>query len=896
MRIVTDDVAAGSASSNELGGKGQGLVRLRSLGLAVPRFVVVTSRVFDDAVDRSRWLEPLLAGLEAAQWNALVEASNRIADRIRATGCPAELREELQATLKKRGLAGARLAVRSSAVGEDSARHSFAGVMESRLNVPARDVPDAIVDVWVSAVSARALAYRQRKGLPLRHVRTAVVVQEMVPAVSAGVLFTLDPARRDARGARRTVSRASSVIVAGWGLGEGVVQDSVGTDTYRFDEDGAVVRGEIGSKTSRIVPSAAGGTHDEDVPEPLRWRSVLSDDQVRCLADVGVALERALGTPQDVEWAFDAEARLLVLQSRPIVRPKPSPRIIEPALTADGHRVWDNSNIVESYPGVTLPLTFSFVRSAYAQAFRRACAAFFPLANPLEARPHLVANLLGLLDGRVYYNLLNWYEMFSYLARPERHRRTWDRMIGVQTGASAPAPGSVRPLHVRAMAAFGALRVLLGVRRIARRFARLFEEFYRQRRGIAEPTSPMALAIRYRVIEQEAARFWHLTLFIDLCAMRYHEWLAALVARWFPGQDDLADRLLAGEKGVESVAPARSLATLVERVQAEPRWRQQFAQSDDTELWRALHREAFLAPLREAIEDHVDRFGDRGIEELKLETTTFRVEPQRLLGVIRRALDAGTGSSVETRRERQRERRRAAEAGVARRLGGVRRVVFQIVLGRAREAIRSRENMRFARSRLFGLVRGVFRRLAETLVEAGVLADPSDVFYLTTDEVLGHVEGTAVTRDLQALVSLRRGEYAEFARRSPADRLETTGLPCLSPLPQAESEPADGCRLEGTGCSAGAVTGVAHVVHDPGGASVRHDQVLVARSTDPGWVFLMMASAGLVAERGSPLSHTAIIGRELGIPTVVGVEGATARIPDGATLTIDGSTGEVQWV
>jgi pyruvate,water dikinase len=439
LPIVTDDVAPGSASGHELGGKAAGLVRLRALGLPVPRFVVVTSRVFDEIVERSRWLDPLLVGLEGAHRDALVEASGHIADRIRAIGCPAELGEELRASLRGRGLAEGRVAVRSSAAGEDSARNSFAGVMESRLNVPVDGLSDALLDVWISAFSARALAYRQRKGLPLRHVRTGVIVQEMVPATSAGVLFTLDLARRGAVG-RRTVARARSVIVAGWGLGEGIVQGSVDTDTYRFDEDGAVVLAEIGSKTSRIIPSEAGGAHCGDVPESLRCRSVLTDDQVRRLADVGVAIEAALGTPQDVEWAFDADGRLLVLQSRPIVLPDPGPSA--DAAAPRDHRVWDNSNIVESYPGLTRPLTFSFVRRAYEQAFRRAGAAFFPLANPLEARPHLFASLLGLLDGRVYYNLLSWYEMFSYLARPERHRKTWDRMVGVRT--ATPPPSSSR--------------------------------------------------------------------------------------------------------------------------------------------------------------------------------------------------------------------------------------------------------------------------------------------------------------------------------------------------------------------------------------------------------------------------------------------------------------------
>ena len=176
-RIVTDEIPPEAVRGDELGGKGRGLVRLRSLGLPVPRFVVVTTRAFDEAVGRSRWLEPALAGLEEASWNTLVEASERIARRIRATGCPADLSEELRATLKEHGLAEGRLAVRSSAVGEDSAKHSFAGVMESRLNVPAENVTEALAEVWVSAFSARALAYRQRKGLGLRRIRTAVIVQ-----------------------------------------------------------------------------------------------------------------------------------------------------------------------------------------------------------------------------------------------------------------------------------------------------------------------------------------------------------------------------------------------------------------------------------------------------------------------------------------------------------------------------------------------------------------------------------------------------------------------------------------------------------------------------------------------------------------------------------------------
>ncbi len=872
--VVTDALPPERASETALGGKGHHLVRLRGLGLPVPPFVIVTSRAFDAAVGRTRPAEVSTGGLESAGAAALADASRRITRRIRAVGCPADLAEELRAALAERGLLGVRLAVRSSAIGEDSARHSFAGLMETRLNVAAEDVPAALVEVWASAFSPGALAYRRRKGVDVRRIRTAVIVQEMVSAASAGVLFTEDPG---------TPVRGGSLIVAAWGLGEGVVQGAVEADTYRLGPGGEIAT-RRGGQTSRIVPAATGGTRSEALPLPLRQRAVLREDQVRRLDTVGAAIEGALGSPQDVEWAFDAEGRLFVLQARPIV-------LAEPSGPDGAGRLWDNSNIVESYPGLTLPLTFSFVQGAYAQAFRRAGAVFFPIANPLESRPHLFETLLGLLDGRVYYNLLSWYEMFSFLARPEHHRRTWDRMVGVR-GAEAPPPPTegTRPLPVRVMAAFGALRVLLGVRGHGRRFARSFDAFYRRHRDAARSSNP---AVRYRRVEREAARFWHLTLFNDLCAMRYHEWVATLATRWLPDHEDLANRLLANGAGVESVGPARSLTRIVSHVRSAPVWRERFARESDTELWRSLQAASPADPLRAALEAHVAAFGDRGIEELKLETVTFREKPESLLPLVRRLL--ATGPSVEARREDQDRRRQEAEAILARRLGGPRRRVFGMVLKRARVAIRNRENMRLARGRLFGIVRGLFRRMGEQLAAAGVLARAEDVFSLTTDEVLGRLEGTGVTHDLRALVALRRREYAEFAKRRPPDRFETHGLPATAPVAETETRRDETRRLEGTGCSAGIVTGPARVVHDPSADTVRADQVLVARSTDPGWVFLMMSAAGLVAERGSPLSHTAIIGRELGIPTVVGVEGATARIPDGARLTIDGTTGDVQW-
>jgi pyruvate,water dikinase len=209
--------------------------------------------------------------------------------------------------------------------------------------------------------------------------------------------------------------------------------------------------------------------------------------------------------------------------------------------------------------------------------------------------------------------------------------------------------------------------------------------------------------------------------------------------------------------------------------------------------------------------------------------------------------------------------------------------------------VKTRENLRLARSRAFGMVRRIVRELGRRLADSGRLAAPGDIFYLTVDEVVGEVRGLAVTRDLRPLVELRRRDFDAFAARSIPGRVSVRGLPYARPFAVTASPPSDDtAELRGLGCAGGRVTAPARIVLDPSADLDLTGRILVAPSTDPAWAFLMVSARGIVVERGSPLSHTAIIGRELGIPTVVAVEGATHRIRDGQTIEIDGQAGTVR--
>jgi len=872
----------GVMAPSDEGGKAAGLRRLSQAGFAVPRFLVVGRRIFDAALGARRTdLDAVLGGLDPDRPGAFDQAAARAREILAASPFAPGFVADLARALAEDLDCGRGLAVRSSAPGEDAGAHSFAGVFDSFLAVRPEDVPAAIQRVWISAFSPRALAYRRRIRLDLLGITMAVVVQEMVPAVVSGVLFTRDPDDPDLM-----------LVSAGLGLGEGVVAGTVETDTYRIARRGSRVVVDIRRKEERVVASfGAGGTCRQEVPDEDRGEAALSPHQIRLLRKTGLGAEARLGQAQDLEWAFDERGRLLVLQARPIVARGPGAR-----------RVWDSANVVESYPGLTLPLTFSFARRAYEGAFRRAAQGFVPWGHPFRDEPEIFRHLIGLLEGRVYYNLLHWYALFAVLPGSDRYRETWDRMLGITREAQAPE----REIKggARVVALVSACAKLAQPGALGASFARRFAAFYARHRNAAAAVGPHALVAAYGALEREALGFWHLTLYNDFAVLKHLQWLHALARRY--GLEDVVPALLGGHEGeLESLSPLRSLVALAALVRSDPEGDGLLrTPQDDTAVWAALRTEPAYAHLREAFDRHLETYGDRGALELKLETPTYREEPERLVGLVRAWSECAAGGGA-TAGERPAagvgqgagHARHAAEVLVAALpLGPFRRGLFRLLVARARLCLRQRESMRLARTRLFGLVRRIFRRLGADLVAAGRLDDAGDVFYLSIDELEDVLEGASVTSDLGGVVRLRRAEYARFAEHEPPARLETRGIPAATRAITPLGATADPSLLRGIPSAPGRAEGPAAIVHDPRETEVPRGRILVAKNTDPGWIFLMATAAGLVTERGSLLSHTAIIGRELGIPTVVGVEGATRWISDGDVVAMDGSTGEVTLV
>lgn len=795
--------------------KASNLKILTEAGFRVPRFVVVPADVFNS-------FRADLPTPPSAQDTLNAPLPAQIADQIRTLA---------------QTFTGRKVAVRSSMAGEDSARHSFAGQLDSFLNIQGEvAILEAVKACWASAYGERALAYRRQHKLDERVVME-VILQEMVPAQVSGVIFSADPVARDPRWTMLSV-------VAG--LGEALVQGEVSGETLRVQRES----GEIEGKTE-----------------------LLSIEQIRKLAALAVQIEKHFDTPQDIEFAL-AEGEIFILQARPITTPIFTERML-----------WDNSNITESYSGVTTPLTFSVIRSAYAQVYRQA----LELLGASHYDENVLRNMLGFYNGQVYYQMLNWYGVLSWLPAFEQNRRFMEQMMGVKQSAGQGTRLQAGGLLTLA----GWLMHMIGLHRSSERRVQAFQTNFNvvlteyQAKDFAT-MSPHQLRAAYLDLEKRVLGQWRAPILTDFFCMIFFGVLRRLSERWLDPGGMLHNDLLAGDGAIESLEPAKQVQMLGQLVRANPALSAVF-KLDSAETLRQIRERAGFAGFRADFERYLRLYGDRCMNELKLEEPNLRDDPLPLIRSIAAAaqnpVELGGDSPV-----------RAHAEGRIRELAWYKRPLFGWVLGHARRYVRNRENLRFARSRLFGLLRGILNSLGTQWTQAGKLAQPADIYYLTINEIWDFVEGTAVTQNLSALVALRRAEFdAHRANPAPPDRFETFGPPYLDTPRDLLVRPAAeaGNMLQGTGCCSGRVRGRARVVRSVDGVSDLGGDILVAERTDPGWVFLYPSASGILVERGSPLSHSAIVAREMGKPIIVNIPRLTAHVKTGDEIEMDGSKGTV---
>ena len=872
-----------------LGGKASALAALDDGGFPVPAWFVVTP----DALCRSL-SEKQREELEKAA------AGECVANSVSGVTPDQATRAEIESAVEQLCGPKGRVAVRSSAVDEDGAQHSFAGLLDSFLFVEPAAVPDRVAAVWRSAFSERILAYRRKHGLSLSMQPPAVLVQRMVDSEVSGVAFGADPV---------TGRRSVAVIAALYGLGSSLVSGECDADSYQVDRDHRIVKRDIANKrfAHRLDPASPEGISAFEVPAQSASQAALTDEQILEVAALVRRAGRHFGRPQDIEWAYK-EGHLYLLQSRPVTSLK---------LLADPEgalNLWDNSNIAESYSGVTTPLTFSFASSAYEGVYRQFCRVMRVPENIIASNDETFRRMLGLVRGRVYYNLLSWYRVLAMLPGFAVNRHFMEQMMGVRE----PLPTEIVAQMSRATRSdrikdgMHLLRTMGGL--IASYFVlnRQIVQFYeRLNSALAPPRNALEdmrvdeLADYYLDLERRLLTRWDAPLVNDFFAMIFHGLLRTLAERWCGTSNcTLACDLACGQPPREgtcmiSAEPAKRVRWMAALAAGDSEFSMLLCRGTLADIVRAMERHpGFSAQL----DSYIAKFGDRCLEELKLESATIRDDPLLLFRSVGQIACSQSTSSTSARdssaalpsgsSSKTRDQIRIAFGRHP-----VRWVFFQWVLRNARARVLQRENLRFERTRLFGRVRRIFVEIGRRLHALDLLEDPRDVFFLQVDEILAVIQGTATTTDLKGLAALRQREFAAYKQgEAPGDRFETRGMVYQgnSLRGPRSTEGSGGDERRGIGCSAGVVRGPVRVVTDPRNAELKSGSILVAERTDPGWILLFPLAAGLLVEHGSLLSHSAIVAREMGIPAIVAIPGVTRWLSDDDCVELDGAAGIVR--
>ena len=859
------------------GGKAVGLGGLIQAGLPVPPGFVLTTDAYSAFVTENN-LGQAIQELADLPSDASPEDYEHAAALIRTLFTkgvmPSAIEVELKDAYQLLGGGNTAVSVRSSATAEDLTSASFAGQQETFLNVRGLEaLGTAVINCWASLWTARAMSYRAREGVLPDQVRLAVVVQQMVEARAAGVMFTANPAngRRD-----------QTVISAAWGLGEAVVSGAVTTDDITVDTNAGKVLTRQTADKELMTVLTENGTAEQKVPEARRRAPVLDDALAAELARYGQRIADHFGAPQDIEWAL-ADGQFFLLQSRPITAlPEPAADVPTEWPVPYPKGLYFRASIVEQMPEPLSPLFADLIDGS--------------VSRSISALMNEALGQHSLREGDVRFPTVNGYAYYYY--------RTWPMLR--MTARTIPA--------MRAMFGGEAHMGINGWRNYSHpRYERIIKDWSVKPR--TELPGGQLLAGMQALLDAGTVYYTAVQSVIPMADM------SELAFRGFYRTvrregDPPAQEFLLGFDS-EPIRAEKSLYDLAGWARSDPSLVKALLESSTAALAGCLRTGAAPAGVDDALwqewrftfQEHLARYG-HAVYNLDFASPVPADDPTAQLETVKFYL-RGQGTDPHERQQRLTERRESLTREVAGRLGPRRRALFFRLLKWAQETAPAREDALADVGLAWPLLRRMLLELGRRLVASGVIAAADDVFWLRFSELQSAVDfGLAEPEAGVALAGASRPvraaavEERRMLWRGQAKAAAPQMLPQKawmekafgSMMPGGPQQQA-GDVIKGTGASAGRVTAPARVLRGPEDfGRMQPGEVLVARMTTPAWTPLFAMASAVVTDVGGPLSHSSIVAREYGIPAVLGTGVATQRLADGPKVSVDGDAGTVSIV
>jgi len=875
-----------------VGGKAASLGELIHGGFPVPDGFVVTTEaytLFLDGNEVHKVPEEALRAVDYSDSASVDECSSRIMKAVER----AELSPELQAEIEDgyRSMGEPPVAIRSSATSEDLANASFAGQLETYLNI--RGVDEVVRHVklcFAGLWTTRAISYRHRQGIPHEEVRMAVLVQRMVPASSAGVLFTVSPLNADG---------SELLIESNFGLGESLVSGRATPDRFIVGRgQGGFLKmlgREIGDKNV-VATASAGGVEYVELKGDEGRRPSLTDDQVMRLASMGLKIEVALGAPQDVEWATDPEGDVVILQSRPIT-----------ALPTAGEEdvVWSRGYSDDYWNDNVTPLYFELLGDHLTKIVNNELNGIMGYSMPKGKRTD---QLLRLHKAHAYFNLEVLKRKVEYEIPP--FLRNDDILNYFPEGSGPYGKETMKRMPFSLWSRiYAEIRVtLLDPNGSTGKTADAYDEWTAKvfkpswddfdPRMLTLEGSPASgyLKLADELDELMVGHFRLVRYGIPVHNIGMNLLTQYLLAR-FLGREEGSQaypilvsglRHKTGETNmrVEGLAASvRSSPGLMEIVLGKP----------SSELYDCLRSSTSpeAAGFLDEFNSFMEEFGVRGFTR---ETYYPRwcEAPEYVFDALK-ALVSEELHDLDAVEEKNKALREETEGDIRRRirsqsLGWAKWRLLSMIMGAARRYIVFREDQRFNLDRWITMNRRIHLKVGEVFRDKGALDEPNDIFFLTKAEIRGVSPddiGPEESAKIRRLVADRKAEFLRYEDTTPPKFLQ--GSREFNDPP-----PRGGVAMRGIPASQGILTAPVRVLHSIQEIwRVRAGEILVVPRTNPGWTPVFSKIGGLVTETGGVLSHGAVVSREYGIPAVTNVTDACTLFKTGQVVTIDGVEGVV---
>ena len=820
------------------GGKGANLGELAQAGFDVPPGFIITTAVYDLLLQTNglqTQMSDVLASLNADDSASVADISQRIRDLLQHASIPRRIADEVIDAYRQLGESA--VAVRSSATAEDLPDAAFAGQQETFLNVVGEQaLLDAVRGCWESLWSERALLYRARQNVDQNTVKLAVVVQQMVPADVAGVMFTANPVSGE---------RNELVIDASPGLGEAVVGGMVTPDHFVVDKSSKRVKEQrLGRREVIVRAKAGGGTEQISPTSEVTKSAALPSQTIRRLSELGILIERHFDSPQDIEWAWINDktktGKLFILQARPMTAlPEP--------LKVNGLMRGILPMLVEMWPARPYPLDLTTFTGAVERAIGN-----FLVTMIGESAPDPGKMLLEEDGVVVRFEPPELHLSASILYRP------W--IAFWQARHYDPSHWEADPLLAEFIAK---------ARELEKRdlqpltWSQIIETLHESLALI-----PRAMVLRERYLPNAVLGLGGL-------------WLLLKLAR----HSDRFGTLISGIK-TKTTETNQALEDLAKQIRTDPVLQDLFAHHESRELKSALEASKEGKAFLEGVEAFLDQFGHRETA-LTISQPAWKDQPEIVLGILK------TLAETEPHQSNSYEAwQRTRDELLAGSILGTRflRNVFLRSLTNARALFQIREDTHFYATLLQPVIRRVCLELGERLVEVGGLSDVSDVFHLRLEELESLDEPwppyDETLERIRALVKLRKAKRESLAKKPMVDpRL-------LAVTSQARA--GEDVLLNGSSGSPGIASGPARIVHNVSEfGKLRAGDVLVAPATNPSWTPLFQRAVAVVVDTGGSASHAAIVAREYGVPAVMSTVTGTQELKDGQWIQVDGSRGLV---